>query len=292
VRSFELAGAVERRRALAIVLVMVAALAAMFSAAPAKAADNYVGLGDSYAAGPLIPNPVLPLGCLKSDHNYPHLAAPLIGLPLRDATCSGAKTDHMTQPQNVDPDGPNPPQFNSLAADTKVVSLSIGGNDIGFSSIAQDCITWNPFSSPCRNKYVVNGRDEISARIAATAPKVAAVLQRIHVRSPQARVFVLNYPAIFPETGSGCWPQMPVSFSDAPYLRAKERELNQMLATQAAVDGATLVNWYNASIGHDACKSSSVRWVEPLIPGNFAASIHPNQRGMQGAAVVLDAAVG
>jgi hypothetical protein len=287
--SFALGRAVERRRAIAILASLVVALATMFSGASARAADNYVGLGDSYAAGPLIPNPVLPLGCLKSDHNYPHLAAPLIGLPLRDATCSGARTDHMT---HVDPDGPNPPQFNSLAADTKVVSISISGNDIGFSEIAQNCITLNPFSSPCRNRYVGNGQDEISARIAATAPKVAAVLQGVHARAPQARVFLLNYPAIFPETGFGCWPQMPISFSDAPYLRAKERELNQMLATQAAANGATLVNWYAASIGHDACKSSSVRWVEPLIPGNFAASIHPNERGMRGAAAVLDAAVG
>ena len=53
---------------------------------------------------------------------------------------------------------------------------------------------------------------------------MAAVLQGIHARSPDARVFVVNYPAIFPETGNGCWPQMPVCFSDAPYLRAKEQD--------------------------------------------------------------------
>lgn len=113
------------------------------------------------------------------------------------------------------------------------------------------------------------------------------MLQGIHARSPSARVFVVNYPAIFPETGSGCWPQMPISFSDTPYLRAKEQELNQMLATEAAANGATLVSCYAASIGHDACKSSSVRWVEPLVPGNSAAPIHPNLAGMQGAASVL-----
>jgi GDSL-like Lipase/Acylhydrolase family len=274
------------RRTLVTLVVALAALAG-FSAATAGAANNYVALGDSYAAGPLIPNPVLPLGCLKSDHNYPHLAAPGIPWSLRDATCSGAKTDHMTQPQNVDPDGPNPPQFNSLDSTSRVASVTIGGNDIGFSEIAQSCITLNPFSSPCKNKYVVNGRDEISARISATAPKVAQVLQGIRARSPIARILVVNYPAIFPETGFGCWPQMPISFSDTPYLRSKQKELNQMLATQAAANGATLVNWYNASIGHDACKSSSVRWVEPLIPGNLAASIHPNLRGMQGAAPLV-----
>jgi lysophospholipase L1-like esterase len=172
------------------------------------------------------------------------------------------------------------------------VSLTIGGNDIGFSEIAQSCITYNPFSSPCRDRYNSGGVDQIHNRIVATAPKVAAVLQGIHAHAPSARVFVLNYPAIFPETGNGCWPQVPIAYRDVPYLRAKQQELNQMLATQAAANGATLVSWYTASIGHDSCKSSSVRWVEPLVPGNSAAPIHPNRAGMQGAANVLLSAVG
>jgi lysophospholipase L1-like esterase len=271
-----------------LLLLTILALLLLF-AAGARAA-SYVSLGDSYAAGPFIPGPVLPLGCLKSDHNYPHLAAPSIG-PLRDPSCSGAKTDDMTNPQSIELDGPNPPQFNSLEASTEVVSLTIGGNDIGFSEIAQSCITPNPFSSPCKDKYDAGGNDQIAERIAATAPKVAAVLQGIHSGSPGARVYVVNYPAIFPETGHGCWPQMPVSYTDAPYLRAKEQQLDAMIATQAAANGATLVDWYQASIGHDACKNALVRWVEPLVPNNPAAPIHPNQRGMQGAANLLAAAV-
>jgi hypothetical protein len=137
----------------------------------------------------------------------------------------------------------------------------------------------------------VNGVDEISNRIKATAPKVAAVLQGIHSRSPLARVFVLNYPAIFPETGFGCYPQMPIAWNDVPYLRSKEQELNQTLATQSAANNARLVGWYAASIGHDACKGSSTRWVEPLVPGDAAAPLHPNLSGMQGAASVLLTAV-
>ncbi len=196
----------------------------------------------------------------------------------------------MTNPQNVEPDGPNPPQFNSLDASTTVVSLTIGGNDIGFSEVAESCITINPFSHPCLDKYNSGGVDQLKARIEATAPKVAAVLAGIKSRSPSANVYVVNYPAIFPETGFGCWPQMPIGFQDVPYLRSTEQRLNSMLATQAAAAGATLVNWYNASIGHDACKGSSTRWVEPLVPGNLAAPIHPNATGMQGGANALLAA--
>jgi lysophospholipase L1-like esterase len=271
--------------------VATALLAAFAGAATAARAANYVALGDSYAAGPLIPNPLLPLGCLKSSSNYAHLAAPSIGLTLRDASCSGAKTEDMTNPQNVDPDGPNPPQFNSLDASTTVVSVTIGGNDIGFSEVVESCITYNPFSSPCKNKYASGGKDQLAERIAATAPKIGAVLQGIHTRAPTAKIYLVNYPAVFPETGNGCWPQMPVSFTDAPYLRATEQRLNSMLATQAAANGATLVNWYGASIGHDACKSTSTRWVEPLVPGTLAAPVHPNKQGMVGGANALLAAV-
>ena len=273
-------------------VLVVAALAALAAFSGVARGAGYVALGDSYTAGPLIPNPVPPYGCLKSSNNFPHLTAPRIGLSLRDASCSGAKTDDMTSPQEVEFDGPNPPQLDALDAGTTVVSVTIGGNDIGFSEIAQGCVTVNPFGSPCRDKYASGGQDTIAERIAATAPKVAAVLQGVHGRAPAARVFVLNYAAIFPETGFGCWPQMPIAFADVPYLRAKQRQLNAMLANQAAANGASLVDWYGASIGHDACKSPLVRWVEPLVPINPAAPIHPNKAGMQGAADVLTAAVG
>lgn len=267
--------------------VLVAAMIAIFAvfAGGARAA-NYVALGDSYAAGPIIPNQIAPFGCLKSDHNYAHLAAPTIGLSLKDATCSGATTEDMTESQSTEL-GSVPPQFDSLSAETTRVSLTIGGNDIGFSEIALDCVTINPFSTPCKDKYTAGGKDQVAERIAATTPKVDAVLDGIKARSPSAKVFVVNYAAIFPETGFGCWPQMPIGFGDVPYLRAKQKELNAMLATQAAANGATLVNWYNASIGHDACKGSSTRWVEPVVPTNPAAPIHPNLAGMTGAAAVL-----
>jgi lysophospholipase L1-like esterase len=270
----------------------VAAAVALALAGPAAsaAADSYVALGDSYAAGPLIPVQIRPYGCLKSDHNYAHLAAPsLAPLSLRDPTCSGAETEDMTQTQNVSP-GPNPPQFDSLEVGTRLVTLTIGGNDIGFSGIAEDCFNTSPNGPPCRDRYVSGGRDEVSERIAETAPKVAAVIQGIHQRAPAARVLVLNYPAIFPDSGGGCWPQMPVTEADVSWLREKQKELNQMLADQAAANDATLVDWYRASIGHDACQPPVIRWVEPAAPASPAAPVHPNLFGMDAAAELVVAA--
>src|SRR3954464_932815 len=137
------------RRLLALV---APGLVAAAPAAPATAsADSYVALGDSYVAGPAIPLPIKPWGCIKSDHNYAHLAAPKLGLDLRDPSCSGAETGDMTQMQGVWPD-PNPPQFDALGADTTLVSLGIGGNDIGFSSLAEDCFSTSPNRSPGRGQ--------------------------------------------------------------------------------------------------------------------------------------------
>jgi hypothetical protein len=275
-------------------LVVLAGSLIALAAAPAAAhAADWVGLGDSYAAGPLIPNQSLsPLGCLRSDHNFAHLAAARLGMTLADVSCSGATTADMTQSQSTDA-GTNPPQFNALSGSAKVVSLQISGNDIGFTNILESCATANPFGHPCQDKFVKGGDDQISDRINAAAPKVAAVLQGIRARtSATTKILLVNYAAILPDTGFGCWPQDPFAFADVPYLRAKEKQLNGMLAQQAAANGARYVDDYTASIGRDSCKSPSVRWVEPLVPATAAAPFHPNARGEAGVAGVVAPAAG
>ncbi|HWM08117.1 MAG TPA: SGNH/GDSL hydrolase family protein [Solirubrobacteraceae bacterium] len=271
------------------VVLATVIVAAVFAGA-AQGAPRYTALGDSYAAGPLIPLPLSPFGCLKSSNNYGRIAQRTLAYAeYRDATCSGAQTEDMENAQNVSP-GPNPPQFNSLSGENELVTVQVGGNDIGFSSLAEDCVSLLPFGSPCRDQYVSGGQDEISGRIAETAPKVAAAIQGIHARSPGAQVLVVNYSAIFPHTGSGCYPKMPVARGDVAWLRAKQVELNTMLASQAAANGAGVVDVYSASVGRSACASSGTRWVEPYIPATAAAPLHPNLRGMQAMArMVVDA---
>ena len=78
---------ITRGRVLLAVFITMLALAA-----PASAATQYVSLGDSYAAGPLIPLQIPPFGCLKSNNNYAHLTARQLGLRLTDPSCSGAET--------------------------------------------------------------------------------------------------------------------------------------------------------------------------------------------------------
>ena len=276
-----------RFRAEAVVaLVMVVAAAVLSGCQPAR---SYVSLGDSYTSGPLItPQDRAVPGCLRSDANYPSLIAPDLGLPaFRDVSCSGAQTKDMTQAQDVDPDPDNPPQLDGLDRATKVVTLGIGGNDIGFTDIAKKCGELglqDPTGSPCRRFYNQSGSDEIAARIAALAPKLRAVLDLIDSRAPRARVFVVGYPALLPETAVGfelCQPTLPVAKGDVSYLRDDvEKRLNTTIRTVTEAHGEVFVDTYTPSIGHDACKPPTVRWVEPVVPAADAAPVHPNRAGM------------
>ena len=259
---------------------------------------KYVSLGDSYTAGPLIPKQQLdPLGCLRSDHDYPHLTAAALHLQLTDVSCSGAETKDMTSPQSVPLGGTNPPQFDALDKNTKVVSLGIGGNDIDFSTIVENCLASSP-SGPtrvgqtCKSYYTSGGVDQLAAVISATAPKVAAVITGIRQRAASGvKIFVMGYPALLPATGNGCFPQMPITTTDVPYLRQVALELNGMLRSVANANSATFVDTYTSGLPFNACTSASTRYVEPIIPGNPAAPVHPNARGMAHDAELLTAAI-
>jgi hypothetical protein len=84
------------------------------------------------------------------------------------------------------PDHPGPDRTVRLPQ-VEQVTPTIGGNDIGFSSIAKDSFVLQPSSgSLCKDKYTAGGADQISQRIQDTAPKVAAVLQGIKTRAPRS----------------------------------------------------------------------------------------------------------
>ena len=275
--------------------VFVAALAAavsLASAVPAVArpvagtppVPSYVALGDSYTAGPLIPPQTgMPPGCARSNRNYPALVAATVGaVEFRDASCSGATTRDLTAPQTTRA-GVNPPQLDALTPDTRLVTLGIGGNDLGFGEIVQECAARSPrepAGAACRDFYTAGGTDRLAARIADTAPAVAAALAGIARRSPTARVLLVGYPALLPDAGPGCFPAVPFSPGDVAYLRETQLRLDAMLVRQARAAGVDHVDTYRPSIGHDMCQLPGVKWVEGLVPTSPAAPVHPNALGM------------
>ncbi len=287
-----------RKRAYLLPGLAAAALlaTALIPSAASASIGRYVSLGDSYTAGPLIPNQYgWPAGCLRSNHNYPALVrATFAPSSFQDISCQGADTTDMLGSEFVGV-GTNPPQFSALTTATSLVTVQISGNDIGFASIVAWCAglsVINPFSSPCKNHYTSGGTDQLAAAITQTAPKIDAMLKGIHQRSPNARVLVVGYPVLLPDSGYGCWPLVPIAYGDVPYLRGVEKKLNKMLATEAAAYGARYTDTYTSSIGHDVCQIPGTNWVEGVVPTSPAAPFHPNALGERNMAKQVDAMVG
>ncbi|MFC9926213.1 SGNH/GDSL hydrolase family protein [Streptomyces sp. NPDC127190] len=248
---------------------------------------RYAALGDSYTSGPGIPRQV-DADCARSDHNYPSLvAADQAATAFTDVSCGGATTAQMWQAQ-----GSNPPQLDALDRHTDLVTVQIGGNDVGFGSIIATCArlaAQDPAGDPCERSYTASGADELTLAVLRTAPKVAGVLRAVHARAPHARVVVVGYPDLLPDDGSGCFPQVPFAQGDFAYLRDTEKRLNLMLRVVAGLNRAEYVDTYGPTVGHDMCKAPADRWIEPLRPAAPAAPAHPNALGEQAMArAVLD----
>lgn len=277
---------------LAAVVLGVSLASAPAAAEPVEAAasyQHYVSLGDSFVAGPLIREervqPRMPLlGCMRTSNNYPTMLAQRLGVAeFTDASCSGAVINDFYEPQFRD----TLPQFDALTPETDLVTVGIAGNDFGFSEILVECAKrslTNPLGSPCANHY----GDELDNRIENLRPAVSKVYADIAERSPNATVLAVGYLQLMPESG-GCWPSTPIARGDVAYLDQAQTALNAMIAEEAQAQGAIFVDVFKR--GHDVCKSSSVRWVEGLIPEN-GAPVHPNYRGMVATADFVGARLG
>ncbi|MEY9873064.1 lysophospholipase L1-like esterase [Streptacidiphilus sp. MAP12-33] len=256
----------------------------------------YVALGDSYTAGPGIPEPTgTPTGCARSSQSYPALLAARLRLApsaFRDVSCSGAQVAELTRRQ-VTADGVNPAQLSALTPATRLVTLGIGGNDIGFADLVGRCVTAGLLrKTPCREQLTAGGEDSVEARITAAGEHLAGVLAEIHRRAPRARLLVVGYPDILPADGASCAASLAISAGDVAYLRTKEQHLNAMLRQRSRAAGAGFVDTWTPSLGHDACAPAATRWIEPLLPTAPAGSMHPNARGEAGMAAAVLAILG
>ena len=243
----------------------------------------YVALGDSYTAAPLVlPQVGMPIGCSRSSHNYPSVVARALSVAsFRDVSCSSATTVHMTSPQQVTL-GVNRPQFDGLRPATELVTIGIGGNDVGLVGAAVTCARLGalaPTGTACRSHFNSGGSDRIVAQIRATAPRIAAVIDGIRTRSPLARIVVVGYPDVLPRTGNGCHPLVPLSPDDVRYFDGLIVRLNEMLAETSIANGAEFADTYLDSVGHDVCTLPPTRWFEGLVPTAPAYPLHPNALG-------------
>lgn len=288
-----------RRAVLATALVTSVAAGWGLVAAPANAASthrytSYVALGDSYSADVLTSLPIVtdgvPIGCAQSESDYPHQVAGALGITdFKDATCGGATTKDMAAAQSVPLGGVNDPQFNRLSAKTDLVTIGIGGNDIGLVGIVESCMSLLPVDLPgqgCKAKYTAGGKDQVDELTAQAAPKVRAVVAAVKARAPHARIVLVNYLDAVPLNGSACWGAVaPVPKADMTWFAKKFVGMNTMLANVAKQTHVDLADTFTPTVGHDVCKAPSVRYVEGLVPLSVqnkwlaAFPFHPNQGG-------------
>jgi len=268
-----------RRTAGSLLAASVLALSAPVAGASGYEPLRYVALGDSYSAasGVLPPDPTSPL-CARSTADYPHLVAAATGAALTDVTCGAAETKDVTGSQYPG----LAPQLDAVRRSTRLVTMTMGGNDNGtFVDAIVECgaagLSTLGQGSPCRDRY---GSSFVHDIRTTTYPALVRMLRAVRAKAPHARVAILGYPWILPRSG-GCFDKMPVAEGDVPYLRHVQATLNAAVRRAAAATGATYVDLARVSEGHDACRPIGVRWVEPVLQGTNPVVVHPNALGEQ-----------
>lgn len=307
----------------ALIATVAAARPAGAHTAAGVAGRTYVALGDSYAAGFGLPAPATPTrlafpGCAQTSLDYPHRLAARLKLQLTDASCSGATTADFYAPQSVP--GPMPPaQLNVVKAlQPNLVTVTIGGNDLGFASITATCLAASPagplllhptFAS-CTGYFAsaAGSADNPYSRLEAVGSKVLVALKAVHKADPHARVLVIAYPAIAPNAGNtplgGCFKanKFPLTFvngapltsafpftdTDVPFLALLQRRLDREIAEATRESGGSYTDIYRASLPRSACSPESTRWVEPVVPGGGGFNVlHPSLAGTAAMAAAL-----
>jgi lysophospholipase L1-like esterase len=275
--------------AAAAALAVLVACASRPSRAPIPAGAGFVAMGSSFAAGPGIPayvdDPAAP--CYRSDQNYARQVARRRGLALVDVSCSGATTKHLDGPRDA-----IPPQLDALTPDTRLVTVTIGGNDLNYIGrlVTASCLglaaETGGATTDCRPVPPAPTEQDY----ADTAARMDAVAKEIRRRSPAARLVFVDYLAVLP--ASGVCAATPLSAAEADADREIARRLAAITARVAADNGAEAIRASSLSVGHDACSGDP--WMHgyprPGAPVS-GASYHPNAAGMTAIADALEALV-
>ncbi|MFE9676927.1 SGNH/GDSL hydrolase family protein [Streptomyces sp. NPDC006259] len=239
------------------------------------AVKQYVALGDSYAAGTGL-SPQTDAACKRSAGSYPSwIAQTYKPAVFKDVTCSGATTRSLWNKE-----GSSAPQVNALSKDTDLVTVTLGGNDLGFSNVLTTCVLAGLTTregTPCRDELLRSGKN-LDADFAKLSTRVPDMLTDIKQRSPKARVVVVGYPNLFPADGSTCGSSVPLAKGDVTWLNQVTNRLNLLLETAAYLKQAEFVDTSSVFRGKDMCRPASEQWINPLLP-QTPGSAHPNAVG-------------
>ena len=240
--------------------VVVALLGSFVSLGPAGAAGpSYVALGDSYSSGVGTRSYIDDgTSCQRSVYAYPSLVATQRGFTLSFQACSGAKVPDVTNKQ-----------LGTLSSGTAYVTISVGGNDAGFSSVITEC-AYPSWASDCNGAI-----DKAQAYIRNTLPGALSTLySTIRAKAPNAKVVVVGYPRLF--NGEDCNAGTWFSPTEESRLNQTADLLNSTTSTAASAKGFGFANPTSRFIGHAVC--DDVEWLNGLS-NPVSESYHPNRTG-------------
>ncbi|AYE95873.1 SGNH/GDSL hydrolase family protein [Mycobacterium paragordonae] len=243
-----------------------------------RGVKRYVALGDSAAAAPLVPDAADPPGCFKSTNDYPAVLARRIGAAnFVDVSCSGATAADIADREQSTSGGVVPRQIDAVTADTDLITITIGGNDVGLASSAAQCRRNSLAQPPCFADFVPRGTDRFSVSISRQIPLWEAMIGAVRAKAPRARIVLVGY-ATYIRPG-GCFGEQPINPADADYFQAKVDEIDDQqraLATRLKVD---FFDTRPVSVGHDMCAAPGERYIEGFELSHLAAPLHPNALG-------------
>ncbi len=243
----------------ALAVLAASAVVPTLIAAPARsAAPSYVALGDSYSSG-VGTRTYLSDGssCQRSSYAFPTLVAAAKGYSLTFKACSGAKIPDVTG------------QLSALSSTTRYVTVSVGGNDAGFSGVLTECAKPG-WASNCDGRI-----NTAQAYINGTLPSaLGSLYASIRSKAPSARVVVVGYPRIF--NGEDC--NAATFFSPAEETRLNQTAdlLNAKLSAAASATGFSFANPTSRFVGHAVC--GDPEWLNGLS-NPVSESYHPNRLG-------------
>lgn len=266
--------------------------------APLATGAHYVAMGSSFASGPGVGRTAesTPERCSRSTDNYAQQLARMADLSLTDASCGGATTAHVLGPW-----AELPAQVDALTADTALVTVTIGGNDVNYIGGLMMKSCERPADAAtaemCRGMAARAPADPEALRRAMAAPTEDAwqaveagleeIAREVRRRSPRARLVFVDYLSIVPD-GELC-AQVPLSDQAAAAARATAARLAAITADVARDAGADLIRASEISKDHDACASEP--WMNGFSPAEGQAQFvpyHPNLAGMKAIAEALN----
>ncbi|MEO9330459.1 SGNH/GDSL hydrolase family protein [Gordonia sp. B21] len=272
------------------VTVLVAATGSSAQAAPVRYTGGpYVAMGDSRASGAFYSlNPAYFNGCKRSTLNYPRYVA-MMTMPRQfiDTSCSGAQSVHLyRQPQHT-PGGTKPVQLNAVPRDAQLITVSIGGNDMQWMAVLNQCKISRPFTDR-RCRHSARLENEVQRRIQRMEDRVTPAFRAIREKAPKAQIIVVGLGGFIGNTG--CWPLVPLSDPDARFMRNVFHRANAALARATRKVEGTFVDANRGSAGHDACNVVNP-WYESALSKKVALPYHVNQAGSLAIAMMVNGVI-